>query len=164
MAKTTVIRLTTDNDILYGSITAREVALRLSEQLQRMASGNPGGTMGVALNCTADVKASGTYTLSSSSGTLTATINGIAITASGAGTDAEDATALAAAINASSNALVAGIVTASAAGAVVTVTAVQPGKIGNSITTTGSGTGVTCNQTRLASGAGGDVAVSSYTL
>ncbi len=102
------------------------------------------------------VAATGIYTLSSSSGVLTATINGVALaTDSLAGTDTENAVALAAVINASSNALITGVVTATSALGVVTVTAVVKGKTGNSITTAASGTGNTAGQTRLTSGSNG---------
>lgn len=102
------------------------------------------------------VLASGTYTLSSSSGVLTATINGVAIaTGSLAGTDTANAVVLAAAINASANALIAGIVTATSALGVVTVTAARGGLAGNTVTTTASGTGNTANQARLTGGTNG---------
>lgn len=102
------------------------------------------------------VFASGTYTISGGSGVLTATINGVAIaTASQAGTDTECAAALAAAINASTDALVAGLVTATSALGVVTVTAARGGKAGNAVTTAASGTGNTANQARLAGGTNG---------
>lgn len=109
------------------------------------------------------LNASGTITLSSSSGVLTATINGVACaTGSLAGTDAENATALAAAINASANALVAGIVTASASGAVVTVTSVDKSKTANAITLAASGTGATASGARLTAGSNGTE--TSYTF
>jgi len=88
------------------------------------------------------LNATGTITLSSSSGVITATTNGVALaTASLSGTDTENAAALAVVINASSNALVTGIVTATSALGVVTVTAARKGKAGNAITTAASGTG-----------------------
>jgi phage tail sheath gpL-like len=102
------------------------------------------------------VAATGTITLSSSSGVLTATINGVALaTASLSGTDTENAAAMAVVINASSNALVAGIVTATSALGVVTITGAVLGKTGNAVTTAGSGTGVTANQARLTGGSDG---------
>lgn len=91
------------------------------------------------------VQASGTVTLSSHVATDTVTVNGVTFTcvASGAtgdqynvgATDALTGDALAAAINASSTALVSGYVTASSDGAgVVTVTASYPGEAGNLFT------------------------------
>lgn len=168
----TVIKLTHGNktsqllsNLPSQSEEGRTIALRLSEFLVRAASGAlPGVTLHVGREGTSMTKASGTITLSSASGTLTATINGVAITSSGAGTDTADATAMAAAINASTDDLVMGIVRASSSGAVVTITAVTPGKIGNSITTAGSGTGVTCDQTRLTGGEGDDTVTAAFTL
>lgn len=87
------------------------------------------------------LQASGTVTLSSMVATDTVTINGVVFTCetSGAtgnqfnvgGTDTITAYNLAAAINASVTANVTNVVTAAAVGAVVTVTAVQPGLAGN---------------------------------
>jgi phage tail sheath gpL-like len=98
------------------------------------------------------VPATGTVTLSTASGTLTATINGVAITATASGGDTNSAALLAAAINASSNALVTHHVSASSSGAVVTITAKVPGYVGNAITLAGSGTGVTASGARLTNG------------
>ncbi len=104
------------------------------------------------------LNASGTVTLSSSSGVITATVNGVALaTASLSGTDTENAAALAVVINASSNALVTGIVTATSALGVVTITSVVKGKTANAITLAASGTGATANVSRLAGGSDGTV-------
>jgi len=97
------------------------------------------------------VQASGTVTYSSASGTNTVTINGVAFSQT-TGTDTARAAAAAAAINASANALVAGIVTATSAAGVLTVTAVAHGATGNSITLAASGTGATASGARLTGG------------
>ncbi len=112
------------------------------------------------------VSATGTYTLSGGSGTETATINGVAIAITWATSDLNSAALLAAAINASTNALVQYLVTAtSAAGTgtdgVVTVTA-TPGTGGNQVTTAASGTGNTAGQTRLTGGTNGTRTVFAY--
>ncbi len=102
------------------------------------------------------VYATAVYTLSSSSGVLTATINGVALaTSSLSGTDTENAAALVVVINASSNALITGIVTAASALGVVTVTAVIPGVTANSITTTATGTGNSVAHARMTGGTNG---------
>lgn len=136
---------------------------------KRFMTGSPGTSSGVyteqAVSVRCDVNpvfAVGTYTLSSSSGVLRATINGINCdTASLSGTDTANAVLLAAAINASTNALVLGMVTASSALGVVTVTAAVAGKLGNAITTTATGTGNTADQARLISGTDGTAQVAA---
>jgi phage tail sheath gpL-like len=116
-------------------------------------------------NASADpVAASGTLTISSGSGTVGGSINGVSITVTWGTSDTATATALAAAINASTNALVQNLVTASAAAGVVTITAVQKGKQGNTMTLAASGTGVTASGARLTGGTGGDVVATSCTL
>ena len=117
----------------------------------------------ISLRCdVSPVTATGTYTISGGSGVLTATINGVACaTASQSGTDTACATALAAAINASTDALVSGMVTATSALGVVTVSAAVPGKLGNAITTTASGTGNTADQARLTLGTDGTAQASA---
>lgn len=109
------------------------------------------------------VFASGTITLAVSSGILTATINGVAI-ATGvlAGTDTENAVVLAAAITASVNALVAGLVTATSALGVVTVTAARGGKAGNAVTLAASGTGATASGARLTGGTNGTSVTTTF--
>lgn len=97
-------------------------------------------------------KASQTLTLSTASGAVGGVINGVTITVTASGGDTATAAALAAAINASTNPLVQNIVTATSSGAVVTVSAVAAGVLGNSITIAASGTGVTAGGTRLAGG------------
>ena len=99
--------------------------------------------------------ASGTLTLSTASGTVGGSINGVSITVSASGGDTATATALKNAINANTNALVSGFVTASSNAGVVTITATQKSAWGNAITLTASGTGVTASGARLTGGAGG---------
>ena len=97
-------------------------------------------------------KATGTLTLASSTGTVGGSINGVAITVTWATSDTATAAALATAINASANALVAGVVTATSALGVVTLTAANFGKVGNSITLAATGTNVTASGARLTGG------------
>lgn len=98
------------------------------------------------------VAASGTLTLATSSGVVGGVINGVTITDTWATSDTNSAALIAAAINASTNALVLGHVTASSSGAVVTVTAVRKGKVGNTVTLVSSGTNVTASGARLTGG------------
>jgi phage tail sheath gpL-like len=124
---------------------------RLKNQLKRLQEGAVTTAVTVKARNTA-VAATGTVTCSSTAGTLTTTINGVAINATAGGDDPASATAIAAAINASTNALVKNVVTASAASAVVTITSVMPGVLGNCITLASSGTGVTASGARLTGG------------
>lgn len=96
-------------------------------------------------------QASGTVTYATSSGTTSVTVNGVAFSQA-SGTDAARAAAAAAAITASVDPLVAGVVTASALAGVLTVRAVAFGAAGNSVTLAASGTGVTASGARLAGG------------
>lgn len=97
-------------------------------------------------------QASQTLTLSSAAGAVGATINGVTVTATASGGDTNTAALIAAAINASTNPLVQGLVTATSSGAVVTVRSAVSGTAGNQTTFAASGTGVTAGGTRLAGG------------
>lgn len=153
-----------------GVVVPNKPEVTLENLQEFFASLKPGAaslTTGGVPNTTAvrcdvnPVAATGTYTLSSSSGVLTATINGVALaTGSLAGTDTENAVVLAALINASTNALVSGLVTATSALGVVTVTAL-PGKMGNAVTITAAGTGNTASGARLTGGTDGTTQVSA---
>jgi hypothetical protein len=72
-------------------------------------------------------KAGASLIFSTSSGSVGAVINGVTVTGSGAGTDTQDAAAAAAAINASSDALVAGLVRASEYFATLTLSSTAAG-------------------------------------
>ncbi len=110
------------------------------------------------------VAATGTITLSTSSGAIAAVINGVTITSTLSSGDTLNAAALAAAINASTDALVVGLVTATSAAAgadaIVTITAL-PGKMGNAVTTAATGTGATADQVRLTGGTDGTAQVTA---
>lgn len=97
-------------------------------------------------------QAAGTLTLSTASGTVGGTINGVAVTVTASGGDTATAAAIAAAINASTNPLVSQHATATSSGAVVTVTALHAGSAGNAVTLAASGTGVTASGVRLTGG------------
>jgi phage tail sheath gpL-like len=142
----------------------RNSCLRASRMLADAATGEYPGTCSVVAD-TAAVAASGTVTCATVLATNTCTVGGVTFTAvtgaAGAnqfdrsGTDAETAANLAASINASVTAGVTGCVTAAVlSGAVVTITASTPGKIGNAITLASSGATLTVSGARLASGAG----------
>lgn len=105
--------------------------------------------------------ASGTVTIASGSGSITATINGVATAVTWGTSDTATATALAAAINASSDALVNKHVSATSALGVVTITAINGGYVGNAVTLAASGTGATASVARLA---GGSATITNYTF
>lgn len=140
-------------------------AINLAKLFEKFAGGHNSCPATVTVRNSA-VKASGSITLASVADSDTLTIGGVAFTAQDAdpganeflqtGSDTADAAAAAAAINASTTAGIAGCVTASSSGAVLTITAVVPGKIGNAITlATSNGTrlAITGGASRLASGA-----------
>lgn len=123
-----------------------------------------GYNKGTLLVDVASVQASGTVTLASAIATDTVTINGVVLTAvSGApaagqfdisGTNTAAAVSLVAAVAA--NATLAGMITATNLLGVVTLTAIQPGTVGNAITLASSnGTRLAVSAARLASGAAG---------
>lgn len=136
---------------------------------QRFKAGAPSLTTGGVPNTTSvrcdvnPVAPSGTFTISSGSGTITAIINGISIAVTWGTSDTATATALAAAINASTNALVSGLVSATSAAGVVTVTGIGSAlsKAGNAITTSATGTGHTAQQARLTGGTDGTAQVTA---
>jgi subtilisin family serine protease len=125
---------------------------------------------GGAGNATGWVKASGTVTFASFAAADTVTVNGAVFTGVGNSTtpaagqfkigasDAQCASLFAAAVNASADPLVAGIVSAKASGAVVTVSAVTPGTGGNSKTLAISAHGSVSGAT-LAGGTGGPITI-----
>ena len=97
-------------------------------------------------------RATGTLTFSSASGTVGGSINGVSITVTAAGGDTNTAALWVAAVAASTNPLVQGVVTASNVAGVATVQAVQYGATGNAITLAATGTGVTASGARLTGG------------
>lgn len=137
----------------------REFIRELINELKGFASGARNGSMIVELeNATNTTKATGTITCTGvPTANDTVTIGGKVltwkasagneneITIGGSATTSGDA--LAAAINA--NSVLAGLVSATAATGVVTITCVVPGRIGNLITTAEAGTNTTVQQTVL---------------
>ncbi len=120
---------------------------RFANILNTTASGLRRGTVryGTAV-------ATGTLTLATSSGAVGGVINGVTVTATWATSDTVTAALIAAAINASANALVNEHVTATSAGAVVTLTNKRAGAGGNAVTLVASGTNVTASGARLTGG------------
>lgn len=140
----------------------REQLERLSTILDGIQGGNYAATFDISSSTTNAVKASGTLTLSSASGTVGGTIGGTAVTVTASGGDTVTAAAIAAAINA--NTTVNKLCYATSSAAVVTVTANLAGPVGNKITLVASGTGVTASAGTLASGAGNDGQPTTYNL
>lgn len=170
MAYTTVFKVTHDKpdtnvyDLSRPGLKERYWFARQARRLfDYFSTGLEHGSIVVTIAGTSAAYASGTVTISSGTGSITATINGVAIAVTWGTSDTATATALAAAINASTNALVKGLVTATSAAGVVTVKAFQPGKLGNAITLAASGTGATASGARLTGGAGDDVAPVTFT-
>lgn len=154
--RTLVLRLGyVDEQVPSQAIFAskRRVALeRLSNFLLGAAAGTCQATLSYATDAGDWVAASGTVTIASGSGSIAAIINGVTIPVTWATSDTNTATLLAAAINASTNALVQPFVSASSVLGVVTVTAKAKGVAGNSITLAASGTGATASGARLSGG------------
>lgn len=141
--------------VAAGAGTKMLTAANLIDTMRQLASGGQD-----PLTLTArvtPVSASGTVTIASGTGAITAIINGVSIAITWATSDTVSAALLAAAINASVNALVAGFVTATSAAGVVTITAAEKGLQANAITLSATGTGATASVARLAGGTHGTV-------
>lgn len=146
-----------------STMTGRGVLSRVQNFLSAISSGNAPVTSLTVTRANATgtvtlasvgggVAATGTLTYSTSSGTTTATVNGVAF-AQSSGSDAARATALKNAINASTNAAILGVVTATDNGSgVCTVTAATKGTAGNASTLVVSGTGLARSGATLAGG------------
>ena len=133
--------------------------LKLKDYFKMITSGIRPGTVQTKVNA---VKATGTITLSSHVNTNTVTINGVVLTCGTDYSGADDtakATSLAAAINA--NTTLDGMVVATSALGVVTLTALVPGELGNAVTLAISANG-SVSAARMAGGTNGDVERTHY--
>lgn len=174
MATTTISidHTTASNFPVKQSDTARQVLNKLANLLSGLAGGAYRGSEfavsqtpasgTLTLNGVGGMAATGSYTFSSATGTTTATVNGVAFQQT-TGTDAARATALAAAITASTDPSIQGVVTAVAASTSVNLTAVAKGTAGNSSTTTATGTGLSAAGATLSGGLNGEVDVTIAT-
>lgn len=154
------------------SDTARQVLNKLANLLSGLAGGAYRGSEfavsqtpasgTITINGVGGTAATGSYTFSSATGTTTATVNGVAFQQT-SGADSARATALAAAITASTDPAIQGVVTAVAVGAAVNLTAVAKGTVGNAITTTAAGTGLSAAGSTLSGGQNGEVDVTIAT-
>ena len=152
---------------LYAETGYKELAgLKIVDYFKKMVSGIYPNVIQTKINA---VKATGTVTLSSHVATDIVTVNGIAFTcvASGAtgnqynvgGTDTLTAVELAAALNA--NTTLDGMIVATAASGVVTLTSLIPGEIGNAVTIAISAHG-SVSGARMAGGTNGDTETTHY--
>lgn len=140
----------------------REALMAISRYFGRLALGMEPGAPGEhsvlfqkGSTAAAPAPATGTITMATSSGVVGATIGGTLVTVTWAISDANSQVLLAEAINA--NATVNKWVYATASGAVCTLTALQPGVLGNNVTLVLSGTNVTVSGAKLTGGVGADV-------
>ena len=187
MANTTTIRIThpetaAQMDDLTRVGDAKEFLTRLQGFLDKVQSGSLAGNASITAHIggTAGVKASATATCGSVIATDTVVIGGTTLTAvangatptavqfrigtgGGATQDGLCATNLAACINA--NTTLNKFVSASAAAAIVTITALNFGVVGNKITLTSTGGTITVTGSGFfTSGAGDDVAGTAYSF
>lgn len=146
--------------VLITAVTTQDVGTlsfsdwgkgRVSREVAKLIEGLGVGAFAGSLDVqNAPAFASGTLTLSSASGAVGGTVGGTLVTVTASGGDTATAAALAAAINA--DATVKTFVTATSALGVVTVTAISPGTMGNSMSLVASGTGVSASGARLTGG------------
>jgi phage tail sheath gpL-like len=137
-------------------------AVQLSNYFGALAGGLKAASLDVQVAEGDAVAASGTFTLDTVIATDAISINGVTFTAVASGAtavqfnvgadDEETATNLAAAINASANALVSGLVTAAAVDEVVTITAYKKGKMGNAVTIASADATIVASGARLTGG------------
>lgn len=161
--------------LVKPSGSPKEQCIALANYFMALASGAEQGTLEVYVGGTTGVAASATATFSTIVQDNVVTINGVAFTARDASptgnqfligaSDTTAATNCAAAINASSTAKIAGYVTATSNGAVVTISALRKGVAGNMFTLTKTGAPITVTGSGfLASGAGENTALVSYAV
>jgi hypothetical protein len=161
--------------LIVSSGSPKQMALRLAEYFTALASGHEQGTLEVYVGGTTGVAASATATFASIVADNVVTINGVAFTAKDSGatgnefnigaSDTTAAAACAAAINASVTAKIAGYVSATSSGAVVTISALRKGVGGNMFTLTKTGNPITVTGSGfLTSGAGENTALVSYSV
>lgn len=156
-----------DQRDLYAETGLKELAgLKIVDFMKKVVSGSHPASVLTRIN---SVKATGTITLSSHVATDTVTVNGITFTcvASGAtgnqynvgADDTATAVNLVAALNA--NTTLDGMIVATSALGVVTVTALVPGELGNAITLAISAHG-SVSAARMAGGTNGDTETTHY--
>jgi phage tail sheath gpL-like len=150
---------------LFGVSELNTLANRLQEYISALSSGTRQGKLLVGPGEYTGTQATGTVAISSGSGSITATINGIATAVTWATSDTATGAALAAAINASTSSLVKDFVTATASTGTVTITAIAKDASGDAITLSASGTGATASGATLtgslAKAASGTLTISS---
>ena len=146
-----------------GNLSDADQIRNLENLLRAIQNGaTPAASMAISTGVADAVRASGTLTMASSSGTVGGTIGGTAVTVTWATSDTASSTALAAAINA--NTTVNKYVSATSSGAVTTITAHTPGEGGNGITLAASGTNVTASAAKLAGGTGPNGAPTTFSF
>lgn len=184
MAVQTVIAITHDKEVsgdinnavkglglVMPSFQPRAEAEEICRFLDQLASGARMGTLRVGVNTTAGVAASGTVTCASVQAGDTVTVAGQVFTAVNggtptsvqfdmSGTNAQTATSLASAIT--NHATVGTYVKAAAVSAVVTITALTDGPLGNLVTLATSNSGrLAKSGTALSSGAGNNTSTTT---
>lgn len=150
MSNSATITITTDktsgnlNDTFINTNPSLMMAY-FQNYLSAIVSGNDAASINVKINTGNAVAASATVTVAAPISGDKLEINGVAFTAGSTfaigASDTITATNLKTAINASANALISGLVTATSDGATVTIAASTPGVAGNMITVEGKGTG-----------------------
>lgn len=149
------VNATLDGFLEGGASAAYRLVLGTIDANDALHLGAPSGRITVQNTDAADVAASGTLTLSSASGVVGTTLNGVTVTVTASGGDSATATALSSAIN--SDATLNPLFTSSVVSNVITVTSRTPGIAGNSTTFVAVGTGVTASGSGFLSGGTGGV-------
>lgn len=161
-------------DFQIDSGKGKEACLALSEHFKKVAAGITRATVDVQTGSANPVAASGTFTLDTVVEDDAVTIGTVTLTAkdspegeaqwqAGGADDTADAVTLAAAIN--THSVLSQVVTATSAGAVVTVTSKVKGVIGNQLPISETGDTITASGAFLTGGTGGATeAATSYSV
>lgn len=125
----------------HGTSSPREELRALANYIQAIECGAKNASVAISVGERSGVTATGTITISSGSGVITATIAGYAVGVTWATSDTNSATLLKNAINADKN--ISHFVVATSSSGVVTLTAVPTDAAGDQITLAVTGTNVT---------------------
>lgn len=138
-----------------------DTALNVEQLFKSLAVGGRFSGASVIAQTT-PLASTGTWTTASGTGSQTLVISGVTFTHVWATSDTASAAAMAALVNASSDAHILGVVTATSALGVVTLASVGVGLANNAITLSATGTGASVSGARMTGATNGTAVTFSY--